>query len=208
MRVNVNLASRKYEDARRFFVLWGTSLALVAVLTLVLGVLAYRKHANITQAALQARDLQQKIASLQKERNELRAIDNLPENRDVGQQKQFWNEQIFRRSLSWTSLLNELQRIMPSRAYLSSVQPELTPDRRVKLKLTIVGERKEDDLELIQRMEGSKRFHSTRPLTETLQRGEKLGMPPTYKFDIETYYIPAVTGPDSGSRKTAGKEGT
>jgi type IV pilus assembly protein PilN len=203
MRVNVNLASRKYEDVRRFFLLWGSSLAVLAVVTVILAVLSYWKHTSTSQAALETHDLQRKIAALENDRNELRAADNLPENRDVTQQKQFWNTQIYRRSLSWTSLLNELQKIMPSRTFLSSVQPQLTADGRVKLKLIIIGERKENDLELIERMESSKRFRSTKPLSETLQKGERLGMPPTYQFEIETYYVPAGAGSD----KPATKEG-
>jgi hypothetical protein len=190
MRVNINLASQKYEDVRRFFVVWGASLAILVVLTAGLAGLAYLKHNNVTKAEKDARDLRQKIAALQEERARQRREDNLPENRDVMQQKQFWNTQIFRRTLSWTELFNELQRIMPSRAFLNSVQPDLTPDSRLKLKLMIVGEKKDNALELIERMETSKRFHSTRLLTETLEKGERLGSSPTYKFEIETYYNP------------------
>ena len=40
MRLNINLASQKYEDVRRFYVRWGTAIALTAILTLVLIFLA------------------------------------------------------------------------------------------------------------------------------------------------------------------------
>ena len=203
MRVNVNLASRKYEDVRRFFLLWGASLAVLVTVTAVLAVLAFMKHSSDIRARFEAHDLQQKISVLQRERNELRRIEALPENREVTQEKDFWNTQILKRAFSWTLLFNELQKIMPNRAYLSSVQPELTPDNRLKLKLTIIGERKENDLELIERMESSRRFHSTRPLSEVLQQGRRPGDPSTYKFEIETYYTP----PGAPSGKTTSKEG-
>ena len=37
MRVNINLASRKYEDVQQFFLRWGVALAFLAALTLLLG---------------------------------------------------------------------------------------------------------------------------------------------------------------------------
>lgn len=201
MRVNINLASRKFEDVRRFFLVWGVSLAILTVLTALLALGAYLKKTHATEAATQARDLQQKIAVLQKKRNELRAFDNLPENREVAQERQYWNTQILRHSFSWTLLFNELQRIMPERAYLNSVQPDLTADNRLRLTVTITGEKQEDARQLMERMENSKRFHSTRPKSEALQKPHK-GEAPTYKFEIETYYTPA-----GSPEKSGGKEG-
>jgi Tfp pilus assembly protein PilN len=191
MRVHINLASRKYEDVQRFYTVRSTSLAILAVLAVGLAVLAYFKFTRDRQAAAQVSDLQQKIAVLERQRNELSAADRLPENREVTQQKQYWNTQIMKRAFSWTTLFNELQKIMPNRAYLNTVQPELTPDNRLRLKITIIGENKSDDIDLIQRMETSKRFHLTRPLTEALNPAKK-GEAQTYKFEIETYYTPAA----------------
>jgi Tfp pilus assembly protein PilN len=202
MRLNINLASRKFEDVQRFYVVRSTSLAILAVLALGLAVLAYLKFARDRQAAAQVSDLQQKIAVLERQRNELSAADRLPENREVTQQKQYWNTQIMKRAFSWTTLFNELQKIMPNRAYLNTVQPELTADNRLKLRITIIGEHKSDALDLIERMETSKRFHLTRPLSEALQQPKK-GEPPTYKFEIETYYTPAAAPVE----KPATKEG-
>lgn len=201
MRIPINLASRKYEDVRRFYFVWSVALAALATVTLVLAGFAYARHVSTTQSAREARDLQIKITALQDERNQQRREDNLPENRDVNQQRQFWNAQILRRSLSWTLLFNELQRIMPRRAFLSSVKPDLTPENRLKLQLTIVGEKKDDALELIERMENSKHFQSTILRTEAPEKGKHPGEAPTYQFEIETFYTP------SASANPASKEG-
>ncbi len=192
MRVNINLASQKYEDVRRFYVRWGAVLAVLGVLAVLLTTLSYLKYSHSTASARQAKELQQKIAELEKRRDQLAAIENRPENRDVTQRKKFWNSQIARRSFSWTQLLNDMQRIMPRRAFLDSVQPELTPDNRLKLRLTVTGEKQADPRELMVRMEDSARFHSTRQTSETVDN-PKPGTPPSYKFEIETYYTP--TGP-------------
>ena len=39
MRLNINLASQKYEDARRFYLRWGTALVLAILITGGLGYL-------------------------------------------------------------------------------------------------------------------------------------------------------------------------
>ena len=192
MRVNINLASRKYEDVQRFFVRWGVVLVLLAGLTILLGALAAVKFSRVARNEKETREMKQKIAELQRENDSLVAAENLPENREVTQQKKFWNTEITKRSFSWTQLLNDLQKIMPHRAYLDSVQPELTPDNRVELKMTIVGEKYEDALELQKKLEASKCFHQPRILTETPQKETK-GPANTFKFEISANYTPECT---------------
>jgi hypothetical protein len=195
MRLNINLASLKYEDVRQFFIRWGAALAVLAALAVVLAGLSYLKYSRSTASARQTRDLQQKIAALERQRDQAAAFENRPENRDVTEQKKFWNSQIARRLFSWTQLFNDLQKIMPRRAFLDSVQPELTPENRLKLKLTITGEKKENALELVEKMENSTRFHSPRIVNETVEKGNKPGAVGNYKFEIETYYTPAGSAP-------------
>lgn len=205
MRLNINLASRKYEDVRQFFLRWGIALAALAVLTAVLATLAGFSYVRSAKSGREIRDLQQQVAALQKRRDQLMAIDNSPENRDVTQQKKFWNDQIARRNLSWTQLFNDLQRIMPNRAYLNSVQPELTRDNRLNLKLVIAAEKRDDARELQTRMEDSARFLGPKITTETLEKGER-NTTPHWKFEIETGYTPAsVTSQRTSAPETRGQ---
>jgi Tfp pilus assembly protein PilN len=190
MRLNINLASRKYEDVRRFFLRWGIALASLAVLTVLLATLAGFSYVRSEKSGKEIKDLQQKVAALETRRDQLMAIDNSPQNRDVTQQKKFWNEEIRKRNLSWTQLFNDLQRIMPSRAYLNSVQPELTRDNRLKLKIVIAAEKRDDARELETRMEDSARFLGPKIVSETLEKGQK-NTAPHWNFEMETGYTPA-----------------
>ena len=97
----------------------------------------------------------------EKERAAAETVTNLPENHEITAQKNYWNRQINRRQLSWTQLFNDLQRIMPARAFLSSVHPEITQDNRLKLTLVIKGDTHGNGLELVQKMEKSARFRGT-----------------------------------------------
>lgn len=190
MRLNINLASQKYEEVRRFYVRWGTAIAGLAVLAVLLVGLAWMNYSSSAKSNERIRELQNTIASLERKRAEAEQISNRPENHDVTVQKNYWNKQITRRSFSWTQLFNDLQRIMPGRAYVSSVHPEITQDNRLKLTLTIIGDRHDSPLELVQKMEKSQRFREARINSEGSMRDQHTGAT-LYKFDIETYYSPA-----------------
>jgi type IV pilus assembly protein PilN len=203
MRVNINLASRKYEDVQQFFLRWGVTLAVLAGLTLLLGALSAVKYTRSIKSAKESRDTQQKIAQLQKELDDAVAYERLPENSEVTRAKKYWNNQIIRRTVSWTQLLNDLQRIMPNRAFLQSVHPELTPDNRVTLELLIAGEKYEDALDLQKKLETSKCFHFPKILSDTLQKQGKGVQGPLRIFDIKTDYTAECTA----SARPATKEG-
>jgi len=200
MRLNINLASQKYEDVRRFYVRWGTAIALVAVLTLVLAGLVVRNYRASSKSNGEIRKSEQEIADLQKERAQAEEISNRPENHDVTAQKNYWNRQIARRAFSWTQLFNDLQRIMPARDYVSSVHPEITPDNRLKLSLDIIGDRHDNALELVQRMEKSERFRGPKIKTDISQKDARSGAL-LYKLEIETYYTPAGAGQPRSTTK-------
>ncbi len=192
MRLNINLASQKYEDVRQFYVRWSVAIGLSALLMLVLIGLAWRNFSNSSESGQRIKQLQAEIDGLQKQRAAAEAISNLPENHDVTEQKNYWNKQINRRQLSWTQLFNDLQRIMPARAFLSSVHPEITLDNRLKLTLVVMGDTHENGLELQKKMEKSERFRSPQITAETMQKQAKTEAQ-LFKFDIVTYYSPAAT---------------
>jgi Tfp pilus assembly protein PilN len=202
MRLNINLASQKYEDVRQFYVRWSVAIGLSALLMLVLIGLAWRNFSNSSESGQRIKQLQAEIDGLQKQRAAAEAISNLPENHDVTEQKNYWNRQINRRQLSWTQLFNDLQRIMPARAFLSSVHPEITLDNRLKLTLVVMGDTHENGLELQKKMEKSERFRSPQITAETMQKQAKTEAQ-LFKFDIVTYYSPAA----APAARTSNREG-
>jgi hypothetical protein len=200
MRLNINLASRKYEEVRRFYFRWSVILAVLGGLTVILATLATLSYFQSEKSGREIKDLQQKVAALQKQRDSLIAAENLPANRGVTLQKNFWNAQLAKRNLSWTQLFNDLQKIMPDRAYLNSVKPELTHDNRLTLKLVIVSEKPDDARELQKRMEDSARFRAPHIDVESRQhKGEGKSAPLLWKFEIGTEYAPASGAPQPRS---------
>lgn len=202
MRVNINLASQKYEAVKQFYVRWGTAIGFTSALTVLLIILAWFNYTGSVKSSARIRELQQKIASWEKERAQAEEISNRPENHDVTAQKNYWNRQITRRTFSWTQLFNDLQRIMPPRAFVSSVHPEITPDNRLKLTLTIKADKHDNALELVQKMEKSERFRNPLINSESTEKDQHAGQL-LYKLDIVTYYTPA----DLSQQRSGAKEG-
>lgn len=195
MRLKINLASQKYEDVRLFVSRARAATAGLAAFTVLLAVLAWFNYSSSINSNARIRQLQQRISALQQERAKASAVENLPENRDVTQQKNYWNQQIARRAFSWTELFNDLQKILPGRVYVISVAPELTKDNQLKLKLSIGGEKYEDLNTLVKRMEDSHKFRGTELESEQVQKDSRPGAPPLHKFEIETFYTPGLTRP-------------
>jgi len=166
MRLDINLASQPYEDARQFWMRWGTALAAAAIVTLALLAItvsgwfaARRDHAKIA-------DLRAEIALRDRKRQQAQEFLNRPENRSTRDQSQVLNELIERKSFSWTRVLEDLEKVMPSRVHLVSIHPELDEANQLKLKMAVAGDSRDRALELERRMEDSRRFSQTYIETE------------------------------------------
>jgi Tfp pilus assembly protein PilN len=190
MRVNLNLASQKYEDVRRFLSIARMSIAGLSALLLLLALLAWFNYNDSKSSGARISELKQKIAALQEKRAAAEAFVNRPENKDINQQKNFWNAEIEKKRFSWTQILNDLQRIMPARAYVSTVSPTTGSDNVLKVRLAIVGEKYENALELVRKMENSERFHNPKIIAERLVKDRQSGAPQQFEIEIETGYVP------------------
>jgi type IV pilus assembly protein PilN len=187
MRLDINLASQPYEDAREFWLRWGTALAAAVVLTLALLTLtvtdwfaARRDHAQISA-------LRVEIADRDRTRQKAEAFLSQPENRNTRDQSQFLNQLIERKALSWTHVLEDLEKVMPARVHLVSIHPEMDEDNRLTLKMVVAGDR-DRALELARRMEESQHFTQTYVETETPATS---GTGDTVQFSIDGIYVPA-----------------
>ena len=188
MRIDINLASQPYEDARQFWLRWGTALAIAAVVTVALltitisGWFAARRDHN------QIAELRRGIAQRDQTRRRAEEILNQPENRTTRDESQFLNELIERKSLSWTRLLEDLEQVMPAHVHLVSIRPELDEDNnQLLLKMTVAGESRDRAIELARRMEESRRFTRTYIQTERPEQG---GGSDAVEFGIDGVYVP------------------
>ena len=81
MRLDINLATRPYEDSREFWTRWGLVLGAVSVLTLALLAITITGWYNARQDRKRITDLRDQIAKLDQEHQAAEAMLNRPENR-------------------------------------------------------------------------------------------------------------------------------
>jgi Tfp pilus assembly protein PilN len=187
MRLDINLASQPYEDARQFWTSWGTLVGAMALFTLVLltttglGWVSARRDRNAMS------DKRAKIAECDRIRAEDEAFLNRPENRNTRDTSQFLNELIERKAFSWTRVLESLEDVMPGRVHLVSIHPELDEDNQLGLKMAIAGDSRDKAIELARRMEESGRFAQVNITGEHFSQGNAGD---TIQFDMVALYIP------------------
>jgi type IV pilus assembly protein PilN len=201
MRLDLNLASQPYEDARQFWMRWGTAIGALGLLTLVLLALDLTGWVNARRDRAAIAEKRAMIGNRDQIRANAERILNLPENRSTRDQSQFLNELIERKAFSWTRVLENLERVMPPRVHLMAINPQLDEDNQLGLKMTVAGDSRDRAIELVRRMEESRRFAQTNIVKENTQITREPGGD-TEQFDIVAKYIPEPMASETAPKRT------
>ncbi len=187
MRLDINLATHAYEDARQFWIRWGTGVAVLGIVTVALLTMTILGWYNARLDRQKLNDLRAQIAERDRERADAEALLNRPENRAMRDKSQYLNELIARKAFSWTQAIEGLEKVMPPRVHLVSIQPQLNEDNQLAIKMIVAGDSAERAIELVRRMEESKHFRETRieSQSQTAQPG-----PDSVQTQIGALYVP------------------
>jgi type IV pilus assembly protein PilN len=199
MRIDINLASQPYEDARQFWLRWGTAVAAVAVLTLALLAGTVTGWLNARRDRAKIGDLRTRIAQRDETRRQAEDFLNRPENRATRDASQLINELIERKAFSWTRVLEDLEKVMPARTHLVSIRPEVDEDNQLALKMVVAGDSRERGIELERRMEESRHFARTRISDE---RYQQTNTGDNAQMDIVAIYVPETLVPEPAPTPT------
>lgn len=191
MRLDINLATHAYEDAREFWLRWGTGVALLGVVTLGLLALTISGWYNARQDHQKISELRAQIAEREREKAEAEALLNRPENRAMRDKSQYLNDLISRKAFSWTKAIEGLEKVMPPKLHLVSIQPELNDENQLAIRMVVAGDSPERAIELVRRMEDSKHFRETR--IQAQSRAASGG--DNVQFEIGALYVPDVPVP-------------
>jgi type IV pilus assembly protein PilN len=193
MRIDINLASQPYEDSRQLWLRWGSVVAVLGLLALALlyatisGWLAASKDRALIQQ--QQHEIAQRDAAKVRAETTL----NLPENRSTRDRSQFLNDLFQRKAFSWTKVFEDLERVMPPRLHVVSIQPEMAGSNQLMLKLKVGGESRERAQELVRKMESSQRFQQTH-IREEISAQSSQAQGDNVEFNISATYIPEIEG--------------
>jgi type IV pilus assembly protein PilN len=191
MRIDINLASQPYQDERRFWSYWGTGLALLGLMTALLGYLAVTGYIRAGHDREQMARLESEIKAYDQEKRQSEAVLNQPQNRTMREQSRFLNELFQRKAFSWTRVFEDLERVMPAHLHVVSIHPDVSADHNAQIKLLVGGDSREQALDLVRKMEGSKRFKQTRIDSEKFASEEQRATDPV-QFEIVTSYVPSA----------------
>ena len=168
MRLDINLATRPYEDARRILGALGLRRGRCwRVLTLFLLGWTVRELDQCRKRSPGAsRELQQQIAERDQERAQAQAFLDMAANRSTRDQSQFLNGLIQRKAFSWTRVFEDLEQVMPPNLHVVSLRPELNEQNQMELDMKVAGDTRAAAVELVHRMEGSKHFQGAQLVQE------------------------------------------
>jgi type IV pilus assembly protein PilN len=190
MRVDINLASQPYEDARQFWLRWGGGLVALGILTLLLLVMTVNGWVAARKDRQLIRQYEAQSAARDKEKADAQALLNLPQNSTTRDRSQFLNDLFQRKAFSWTKAFEDLEQVMPPRLHVVSIHPELAPDNELEIKLIVAGDSRDHALDLVSKMEASKHFHETYIDEESTNPSGVSG--DTVQFHITALYVPDI----------------
>jgi type IV pilus assembly protein PilN len=218
MRIHINLATERYEVARQYGQRLRTLIVLMALVAAVLlGYILYqRSHTRDIDAKIA--QAKQELSELNREKAQAQATLNKPANRGIADQSQFLNELFARKSLSWTRIFSEMERIMPYNIHVVSIKPDYTPNNELMVHLVVATDSRDRAVELVKHMEKSSHFHGPQIVAENVTAGsaDQAAGPGNIQFEIASMYVPETADsaaeerpaaqPASGApAKTAGK---
>jgi type IV pilus assembly protein PilN len=186
MRLDINLATRPYEDAREFWTRWGLGVGLLAILTLFLLGVTVNDWIKAGRDRQEIARIEKQIADRENERAQAQAVLDQAGNRSTRDQSQFLNGLIQRKSFSWTRVFEDLEQVMPSNLHVVALHPELNEQNQMQLDLKVAGDSRAAAVELVHRMEGSKHFQGAQ-LEQENQTGDNGS---SIAASIKAIYVP------------------
>ncbi len=190
MRVDINLATQPYEDARLFWMRWGGGLAALGILTVLLLIMTVNGWIGARKDRQLIGQYEAQSAARDKEKADAQALLNLPQNSSTRDRSQFLNDLFQRKAFSWTKAFEDLEQVMPPRLHVVSIHPELAPDNELEIKLIVAGDTREHALDLVSKMEASQHFHDTYIEEEISDPSGGSSNGDTVQFHISALYVP------------------
>lgn len=210
MRITVNLATRPFVELKPLYNRLRLMMALLALAAVGLGAWLYAasKRERVAQAQMDA--LEQQTQGFQQERARNEARMRQPENRAVLERAQFLNAVFAQKAFSWTSVMMDLEQVLPAGVQVTSIEPSVAADGEVTIRLRVSGPR-DLAVDLMRNLEHSKRFLQPRLAIESAQTQEngraapatQTGVPGGVEFDISSGYNP-LPAPATEKRAAAG----
>ena len=181
--IHLNLASRPYRDRRP---VWAV-IAVMGVLTaflLVNNVETYYRYTHETRST--RTKIEQTEARAQRERQLAETAGQRLRNLDLKQldaRTKYINQRLSERAFSWSTLLDELESVLPRDVRLVAASPNFATTGPILVSLTLQSKSPNGMIETINRMHADPQFANPFPNSESVIEGG-------YSFDLRVDYLP------------------
>lgn len=158
MRVPINLASQPYENLRPLYSAAVLALALLMALALTLA-LKERRNRNQTRLLTeQSEQLDKGLADLRREQRELTQWLGRPDVQEIRDRSAFLNSLIIRKSLSWTQMFMDLEKVLPNQVLVTAIRPGKSESAQAQLKITVAAGTVPPLVEFLKNLEAAPQF--------------------------------------------------
>jgi len=197
MRISVNLANRPFVELRPLFARLRLAMVVLALLAIGLGFALHSLNAKAAVARARMDALKTETNKYQHERQVNEARMRQPQNMAVLERSQFLNAVFAWKSFSWTAVMMDLEKVLPTGVQVTSIEPQVTKEGDVNIRLRVSGDRERAVL-LVRNLETSQRFLSPRLSSEQAQTQEgnrgvnaaPVTVPGAVQFEILSGYNP------------------
>jgi type IV pilus assembly protein PilN len=200
MRIALNLATRPFTDLGPAIKRLRVSIAVLAVVCVVLGICLYLFDHKAAEARARERDVENQIAQIQAERQNAQATMHKPANAQLLAQADMLNQLFDEKSFSWTLAMENMETVLPAGVQVSAIEPTRTKDGHINVHLRVIGPR-DRSVDLVRNLEHSKRFLEPRIVGETAettngpsQRALPVSASDRFSFDLMAEYNPPAPG--------------
>ncbi|HEV3333048.1 MAG TPA: PilN domain-containing protein [Bryobacteraceae bacterium] len=175
MKIPINLASQPFRRDRALLI---ASIAVSLLLVGTLGGLISLILLDRSQLADVRHDVNQLDKEIQRVTAQQAGFDAVlrrPENTEVIERSVMLNELLYRKGISWTRILSDLEKTMPFNVRLMSVRPYVNKENQVTLDMQVGAETQGAVIEFLKALESSQLFESpTAPSSQAPSQSEPL----------------------------------
>jgi type IV pilus assembly protein PilN len=211
MRIQLNLASRPFVELGPLYLRLRMLIVLLAVVAVPLWLLLATEKRRAAEAQARLDAVQQKIHTIDTQRQTFQASMREPQNAAVLSQSQFLNQMFARKAFSWTAVMMDLENVLPSGVQVLNIDPVTAKDGKVTIRLRVSGAH-DRGVDLVRNLEHSHRFLAPRLARETAENNqngrqqiEQVSAATNVNFDLLAEYNPL---PETAEKPAAAKRTT
>lgn len=162
MLIPINLASQPFRKDRPILAAGYATAGILAMLLVFLIMLIFSQRNELKGERKEIAELDGKLQQINKEQASIDGQLRRPDNEVVFERNVLLNTLIDRKSISWTRIFADLERVLPGSVRLISVRlPQITNQNQVLLDMVVGAQEQGPVLDLLRRFESSPVFGAT-----------------------------------------------